>query len=109
MKNESDDTVRLRFRIDFSEQLGNLLMDGYSRDDFSRRMENLIRTFNVAMYQRVIRSRETGFLAPAAWFNVNLGPEIIRVHVVVDPLNASRVTMDFARADTSGASQCYLN
>jgi hypothetical protein len=109
MNEASTETVRLRFRIDLSEQLSGLLTDGYSREEFSRRMDNLIDTFNVAMYQRVLRSRETGYLAPAASFNVHLGPEAVRVHVEVSPFIDSHVTMDIVPSESFQAHSISQN
>jgi hypothetical protein len=72
-------------------------------------MDNLIYTFNVAMYQRALRSRETGYLAPAASFNAHLGPEAVRVHVEVSPFNDSHVTMDIVPSKSFRAHSISQN
>jgi hypothetical protein len=109
MMNKPSETVRLRFLIAMSHQLSALLMDGNSRREFQRRMNKLLHAFNLAMYDRVLRGRATGFLAPEVRFNADFGSGIMRLHVVVNPLNDSHVSMDFALAATSGANRFPLN
>lgn len=99
MKQSPSDEIRLRFSISILQRLGSLLHDGYSREDCAERIDKLVRTFNVAMYQRVIESRKTGLFADTVWFNIDLGTEVVRVVVRVSPTDDYNVTMDLAHSD----------
>ena len=109
MTNSAHETVRLRFCIEMSGELSSLLMCGYSPAEVTQRFDQVVRNFNLAMYQRVMLSRATGVLAPAVWFNVNLGPEVIRVRVVVDPIDENRVTMEMVPGESGPTHSLSLN
>jgi len=109
MKKAPPEEIRLRFHIAVMQQLGSLLQDGYSREEHGKRLDRLIRAFTLAMYQRVIESRKTGFLADTVWFNLDLGTEIVRVVVRMNPTNQDSATMELADKEPGWASSCINN
>lgn len=98
-----EEEVRLRFLIAILKPLGSLLQNGYSRKELGKRLDRVVRAFNAAMYQRVIQSRKTGALADTVLFHVNLGTEVVRVVVRVNPTDEHRVTMDLVGTDRTQA------